>query len=257
MSLEIRPCRYGRAPNSAPGAITAAARQAVEECSEAQAEFFGLYRRSLEEPKLAFHLDDFPTRERATAAMDYELRCQAFEAEGMPRSDAQALVDLELLEPIRRKSAHGLPQALAEAGFRIEYGHENYVDGSEPNHLRGKWWWTFSGECDVATSEAEWSSAAEAVADAQRAFDDGYDIDDDEWDDAVRTFGLDPAFSYTPAQMRDYVRKMFAAEERAFAIEKSLRELRQHIVYGAQGSLTREQFDSMLARADAALSRGQ
>jgi hypothetical protein len=142
MSLEIYPCRK---VNPASVEITDAE----------HAEFWGLFRR----------LQDFPTREAAMDAMHREFRFQAYEAQGVPRADAQVRVDAEHRDPALRNAAHGLPQYLADAGYRIEFGDEN------AGKLRGKWWWTISENGQVESSELEWDSPADVIADIQRERD--------------------------------------------------------------------------------------
>jgi hypothetical protein len=149
VTIEIRPCHYVGS-NLTP-------------CAESAAEFFSMYRRNTKQPQQEFHLDNFPTRQAAQAALDYELRCQAYEAEGLDRSDAQASVDTELLHSHMRATAHLLPQRLADAGYRIEYGDENCNE-----LLMGQWWWTFTRGGYIEASDVQYVSAEAAVAGAAR-----------------------------------------------------------------------------------------
>jgi hypothetical protein len=209
MTLEIRPCR-----NTPEGG--------VEETDAKQAEFWGLYRRGDEEPKLAFHLQDFPTPAAASEGMQYEFRCEAFQAQGLSRADAQARVDAEKAEPALRKTAHGLPQHLADSGYRIEFGDENAEE------LRGKWWWTFSHDGDVESSEAEFQTAEDAVADALADYEAGGDISSEAWQAAQSYFGLDPSFQYSPEQMREHIASLPAALEGEEDCRDLLREALEH-----------------------------
>lgn len=221
MILDIRPCRRAREP-------IVGINVPVVECALEHADFFGLFRCDEIGSKTAKHVRTCLTRDEARAAMDFELRCQAYEAEGLARGHAHALTEMEMREPYRRKTAHGLPPELAAAGFRIEFGDENYVDGTEPNPLRGKWWWTWTAQGDIDSSDNRWPAAVEAVADAQRAFDAGYDIDDDLWEDARSVFGLDDSFEYSATQKRGYIADMLVRDGRFGAMEQLLKDAVAH-----------------------------
>lgn len=152
----------------------------------------------------------------------YESRCEAHEAEGLSRSDAQAAVDAEERHPELRAKAHGLAADAAAAGFRIEFGDRSCPDAD----LRGKWWWTFRlPGCDCESGPDVFATAAEAAQAAADAFDDGYDIDSDKWEAARAYFGLDESSTYSAKDRRQYIRDIELADQQATDALQLLRDL--------------------------------
>lgn len=56
------------------------------------------------------------------------------------------------------------PKDLERAGYRIEFG--TYERGDHPD-LVGRYWWTWSEGSGLDTSDGDWPTAGEAIADAR------------------------------------------------------------------------------------------
>jgi hypothetical protein len=107
-------------------------------------------------------------------------------------------------EAVRAQLDAMLPADLKEAGYRLEFGGADHQD----EELRGMYWWTLAraGWSEAETSDAQWATAQEALDDAQESYDDGCDIDDDEWETVKQFFGLDPSYvGWTVADQRQYI----------------------------------------------------
>jgi hypothetical protein len=163
----------------------------IEHCNREEAEFFGVHENPPEGGPARWHMD-CPTHEEAVRQVD---------------ALATAL----------------LPQVVREAGYQLHMGHD-----ADSEELAGRFWWSLTrpGWVEAETSPGDgWLTPDEAIADAQRAYDAGQDIDDDDWEAAMGYFGLDQSFEYSVAQQREHIANMYRAEDRCANAFELLTEL--------------------------------